>query len=61
MWSERRGFSARVGVRYGYLNRPRPACRGSVVLTMIFMGGDLHMFISEHAIIIIFGGRLPPR
>jgi chemotaxis protein MotA len=27
-----------------------------VVLTMIFMGGDLHMFISEHAIIIIFGG-----
>src|SRR3954463_4924609 len=28
----------------------------AVVTTMIFMGGDLHMFISEHAIIIIFGG-----
>jgi len=28
----------------------------TVVLTMIFMGGDLHMFISEHAMIIIFGG-----
>src|ERR1700760_4589890 len=27
-----------------------------VVLTMIFMGGDLRMFISDHAIIIIFGG-----
>jgi len=27
-----------------------------VVATMILMGGDLHMFISEHAIIIIFGG-----
>ena len=28
----------------------------TVVLTMIFMGGDLRMFLSEHAIIIIFGG-----
>ena len=28
----------------------------AVVTTMIFMGGDLHMFISEHALIIIFGG-----
>jgi chemotaxis protein MotA len=27
-----------------------------VVLTMIFMGGDLRMFVSDHAIIIIFGG-----
>jgi len=27
-----------------------------VVATMVLMGGDLHMFISEHAIIIIFGG-----
>ena len=27
-----------------------------VILTMIFMGGDLRMFLSEHAIIIIFGG-----
>jgi chemotaxis protein MotA len=28
----------------------------AVVTAMIFMGGDLHMFISEHALIIIFGG-----
>ncbi|KJC52289.1 flagellar motor protein PomA [Bradyrhizobium sp. LTSP849] len=27
-----------------------------VVATMVFLGGDLHMFISEHAMIIIFGG-----
>src|SRR4051812_17245817 len=27
-----------------------------VVCVMMFMGGDLHMFISEHAMIIIFGG-----
>src|SRR5713101_6413518 len=27
-----------------------------VVSVMVLMGGDLHMFISEHAIIIIFGG-----
>ena len=27
-----------------------------VIATMVLMGGDLHMFISEHAIIIIFGG-----
>jgi chemotaxis protein MotA len=27
-----------------------------VVTAMILMGGDLHMFISEHALIIIFGG-----
>ena len=25
---------------------------------MMFMGGDLHMFISEHAMIIIFGGSI---
>ena len=29
-----------------------------VVAVMIFMGGDLHMFISEHAMIIIFGGSI---
>ncbi len=29
-----------------------------VVSAMIFMGGDLHMFLSEHAIIIIFGGSI---
>src|SRR5215475_6380986 len=28
----------------------------AVVITMVLMGGDLHMFISEHAMIIIFGG-----
>src|SRR3974390_1620662 len=27
-----------------------------VVLTLIFMGGDLRMFVSDHATIIIFGG-----
>src|SRR5215208_4206838 len=29
-----------------------------VVATMVLMGGDLHMFVSEHAIIIIFGGSI---
>src|ERR1700710_2041976 len=29
-----------------------------VVAIMVFMGGDLHMFISEHAVIIIFGGSI---
>ena len=29
-----------------------------VVAMMIFMGGDLHMFVSEHAMIIIFGGSI---
>jgi chemotaxis protein MotA len=29
-----------------------------VVTTMVLMGGDLHMFISEHAVIIIFGGSI---
>jgi chemotaxis protein MotA len=29
-----------------------------VVTSMILMGGDLHMFISDHAIIIIFGGSI---
>ncbi|HVV40907.1 MAG TPA: MotA/TolQ/ExbB proton channel family protein [Nitrobacter sp.] len=28
----------------------------SVVALIMFMGGDIHMFISEHAMIIIFGG-----
>jgi chemotaxis protein MotA len=27
-----------------------------VLLTMIFMGGDLRIFICDHAMIIIFGG-----
>src|SRR5215471_7347174 len=27
-----------------------------VIVTMILMGGDLHMFVSEHAMIVIFGG-----
>jgi len=32
---------------------------GIVVITaMVLMGGDLHMFISEHAMIIIFGGSI---
>jgi chemotaxis protein MotA len=29
-----------------------------VVAIMVFMGGDLHMFVSEHAMIIIFGGSI---
>src|ERR1700709_1059040 len=29
-----------------------------VVAVMVFMGGDLHMFVSEHAMIIIFGGSI---
>jgi chemotaxis protein MotA len=29
-----------------------------VVSVMVLLGGDLHMFISEHAIIIIFGGSI---
>jgi chemotaxis protein MotA len=27
-----------------------------VVMSMVLMGGDLHMFVSEHGLIIIFGG-----
>src|SRR5436305_1164382 len=29
-----------------------------VVAVMMLMGGDLHMFISEHGLIIIFGGSI---
>src|SRR4030081_1344057 len=29
-----------------------------VITTMVLMGGDLHMFVSEHAVIIIFGGSI---
>ena len=29
-----------------------------VVTVMALMGGDLHMFVSEHAVIIIFGGSI---
>src|SRR6516162_8529447 len=29
-----------------------------VVVTMMLLGGDLHLFVSEHAIIIIFGGSI---
>jgi chemotaxis protein MotA len=30
----------------------------TVIAVMVFMGGDLHMFVSEHAVIIIFGGSI---
>src|SRR6202161_2775896 len=30
----------------------------AVVTVMVLMGGDLHMFVSEHAMIIIFGGSI---
>ena len=29
-----------------------------VIATMMLLGGDIHMFISEHAMIIIFGGSI---
>src|ERR1035441_5883732 len=29
-----------------------------VVAVMVMLGGDLHMFVSEHAVIIIFGGSI---
>src|SRR3954466_10598828 len=29
-----------------------------VIAVMVLMGGDLHMFFSEHAVIIIFGGSI---
>src|SRR5258708_8379177 len=32
---------------------------GTIVITvMVLLGGDLHMFVSEHAMIIIFGGSI---
>ena len=31
-------------------------CGVAVVSLVILMGGDLHMFVSEHAFIVIFGG-----
>src|SRR5271156_1692788 len=32
---------------------------GIIVITvMVLLGGDLHMFVSEHAVIIIFGGSI---
>jgi hypothetical protein len=31
-------------------------CGVGVVGLVIMMGGDLHMFVSEHAFIVIFGG-----
>src|SRR6201990_1629877 len=30
----------------------------AVIVVMVLMGGDLHMFVSEHAMIIIFGGSI---
>src|ERR1700730_1361955 len=30
----------------------------AVIAVMVLMGGDLHMFFSEHAVIIIFGGSI---
>src|SRR6202165_4519798 len=29
-----------------------------VIAVMVLLGGDLHMFVSEHAVIIIFGGSI---
>ena len=33
-------------------------CGIIVVATMMLLGGDLHLFVSEHAVIIIFGGSI---
>ena len=33
-------------------------CGIGVVGLVIMMGGDLHMFVREHAVIIIFGGSI---
>src|SRR6201991_118712 len=33
-------------------------CGTIVIATMMLLGGDIHMFISEHAMIIIFGGSI---
>src|SRR5258706_5691210 len=35
-------------------------CGIIVVSVMIFMGGDLHIFISEHAALIVIAGSIPP-
>ena len=46
------GFSMDITTSIGLL-------AGTIVIAlMVFMGGDLHMFISEHALIIIFGGSI---
>jgi chemotaxis protein MotA len=29
-----------------------------IVATMMLMGGDLHLFVSEHAAIIVIGGSI---
>src|ERR1700737_4141631 len=41
-------ISEGVGVVFGII----------VIAIMVLLGGDLHMFISEHAVIIIFGGSI---
>src|SRR5438876_1124612 len=33
-------------------------CGIIIVSMMILMGGDLHMFISEHAVLIVVGGSI---
>src|SRR4051794_22456879 len=33
-------------------------CGIIVITVMVLLGGDLHMFVSEHAMIIIFGGSI---
>src|SRR5271156_2337523 len=30
----------------------------AVITAMVLLGGDLHMFVSEHAMIIVFGGSI---
>ena len=45
-----------MGYEYGYRNRSRPTGGAVVLCTLIFMGGDLRMFLDVHAAIVIFGG-----
>src|SRR6202162_3567214 len=47
-WSSPMDIMTSVGLVSGIL----------VVTVMVLMGGDLHMFVSEHAVIIIFGGSI---
>src|SRR6202158_2470955 len=47
-WSFPMDIMTGVGLVFGII----------VVSTMVFMGGDLHMFVSTHPLIIISGGSI---
>jgi chemotaxis protein MotA len=62
----RTGRASQHGRLYAYaLESPMDIMTGAglvaafiVIATMMLLGGDVHMFVSEHAIIIIFGGSI---